>query len=63
MAKIIKNSTKRQQTDLNAFYGRALSVNILINILHFSINLHLIPVSFFLQIESWYFFFLQNALF
>ena len=62
---------------LNAFYRRALSVNSLVYILLFSINLHFIPVSFFFIFENcvmvffvflyfiylFLFFFFQNALF
>ena len=36
---------------LNAFYRRALSVTILVYILLFSINLHFIPVSFFIFVN------------
>ena len=50
---------------LNAFYQRALSVNIFMYILIFSINLHTCPVLFFCKLRHGILvsFFLQNALF
>ena len=42
---------KKNMFTLNAFYQRALSVNILMYILLFSINLHSCPVLFFCKLR------------